>query len=96
MRKGAFEVPVKLGDLLLLQVPVVVVDLVGFPGADVTEVIRDDGHNDHVEHVVQEQGDGDGDQDQLAHGLRLLESLPAMLTVLVDRHAHDGQFKVRY
>ena len=91
-------VPVKFRDFFLLQKVVVIIFayLVGLPGADKPEVVRNDRHDDHVEHVVQQEGYGDGDQDQLPLSLGLLKLVPAVLPVLVHRHAHEGQLEVWY
>ena len=43
-----------------------------------------DGHDNHVEHVVQEEGNGDCDQDQLSLVGGLLQSIPPLLPVLPD------------
>ncbi len=34
--------------------------------SSLSQVVRNDWHDDHVEHVVEEEGDGHGHQDQLA------------------------------
>ena len=44
-----------------------------------------DGHNHHVEHVVQEEGDGDSDQDKLPLVGGLLQRIPPVLSILADR-----------
>ena len=51
----------------------------------------DDGHNDHVEHVVQQEGDGDGDEDELALVLGLLEGIPPLLPHVTQRLLEEGQ-----
>ena len=45
----------------------------------------DNGHNDHVKHVVQEEGDGHRDQDQLPLVSGLLQRIPPLLSVFPDR-----------
>ena len=44
----------------------------------------DDGHDDHVEHVVQEEGDGDCHQNQLPLVGGLLQRIPPLLSVFPD------------
>ena len=55
-----------------------------------------DGHNHHVEHVVQEEGDGDGDQDKLPLVGGLLQRIPPVLSVLADRLVplHEGDVDI--
>ena len=54
-----------------------------------------DGHDHHVEHVVQEECDGDGDQDQLPLVVGLLEGVPPLLSVLSYRFiSQSGESQV--
>ena len=54
-----------------------------------------DGHDHHVEHVVQEKRDGHGDQDQLPLVFRLLEGVPPVLSVLSYRFiSQSGESQV--
>lgn len=57
-----------------------------------------DGHDDHVEHVVQEEGDGDCDQDELPLVGGLLQCIPPILSVLADRLVplHEGDVDIVY
>ena len=59
-------------------------------------VTWDDGHNDHVEHVVQQECDGHGDEDQLPLVGGLLQRVPPFLTILSDGLAarQEGNVKV--
>jgi len=68
----------------------------GLPSTDKSQIVGNDGYDDHVQHVVKEERDGDGDQDEFSLSFRFLKSFPAVLAILVQSHAHEGQIKVGY